>query len=61
MPVRYGLCPKPGTETLALNNTETYTGPTSDSPTHAQVNGQLGSGAVTVSEELANAAWDRHR
>ncbi|MGD0260071.1 MAG: autotransporter-associated beta strand repeat-containing protein [Verrucomicrobiota bacterium] len=39
---------KTGSGTLALNNTETYTGPTTVSNGTLQVNGQLAAGAVTV-------------
>ena len=39
---------KTGAGTLALSNTETYTGPTTVSNGTLQVNGQLGAGAVTV-------------
>jgi len=39
---------KSGNGTLALNATETYTGPTTNSAGTLQVNGQLNTGAVTV-------------
>lgn len=39
---------KTGNGVLALNNTETYTGPTTVSAGTLQVNGQLSTGAVTV-------------
>jgi autotransporter-associated beta strand protein len=39
---------KTGNGTLALDNTETYTGPTLITNGTLQVNGQLGAGAVTV-------------
>jgi len=39
---------KTGTGILALNNTETYTGPTTISNGTLRVNGQIGAGAVTV-------------
>ena len=39
---------KTGTNVLTLSNTETYTGPTTVSAGTLQVNGQIGSGAVTV-------------
>ena len=48
----YGLV-KTGAGTLALNNTETYTGPTLITNGTLQVNGQLGSGAVTVATNAA--------
>jgi autotransporter-associated beta strand protein len=43
----FGLI-KTGNGVLALNNTETYTGPTTVSNGTLQVNGQLAAGAVTV-------------
>jgi len=43
----FGLI-KTGAGVLALNNTETYTGPTTVSNGTLQVNGQLGTGALTV-------------
>jgi autotransporter-associated beta strand protein len=48
----YGIV-KTGNGTLALNNTETYTGPTLITNGTLQVNGQLGSGAVTVATNAA--------